>query len=263
MKKYWGKISYLLPVLFLPAIFSVLALSDGELFRTPDFFILFWLVSLILVLIPLGYNLEIENDLITERFCGIKIKKFQPNNVESVTCGSVSLFERVNPFFGIPHGKGIVLLVNINGARKIYSFSEKLYGKKVIEDIKLMSKQALPDILNILNYALSEEDLFNIQKMREVRIKNKGEFFNSISEILFKHDPIGLDFETNIDEYDYEAKLIIEKIKEQNNLNELTELIYSVFVRAFDKDTAGSKKKYESIAEEIWSINQSESLLRE
>ena len=42
MMSYRGKISYLLPVLFLPGIFSVLALSDGELLRTPEFFISFW-----------------------------------------------------------------------------------------------------------------------------------------------------------------------------------------------------------------------------
>ncbi len=146
MKEYSGRISYLLPILFLPGIFTLLATLGGELLSSSGFFMSFWLLSLIIVSIPLGYKLKIQNDLVSESFCGMKIKSFQTRNVESVTYGGICLFELANPIFGIPHGKGIVLLVNINGTRKTYSFSEKLYGKQSVEYITSMLNSQFEDM---------------------------------------------------------------------------------------------------------------------
>lgn len=138
MKTYRGKISYILPILFIPIITTVGAIWDGELLTSLDLFFFMWLIFLAATLIPKGYKLEIEGNFIQESFCGIKIKKFQLMNVQSVSYGKVSLFEFVYPVFSVIHGKGVVILANIKGNRKIYSLSEKLYGEEALEQLKLI-----------------------------------------------------------------------------------------------------------------------------
>ena len=46
------------------------------------------------------------------------------------------------------------------------------------------------------------------------RLKAKyGSLFDSITALLFRHDPIGINFEDNTDEYEPEARTILPRLK--------------------------------------------------
>ena len=75
-----------------------------------------------------------------------------------------------------------------------------------------------------------------------------------ISDILFKCDPIGINFDVNRDEYDSEASRILEIIDSCKSIDGLEAKIYEIFIDMFDADIAGDKSKYRPIAEIIWGM---------
>ncbi|MHB1405537.1 MAG: hypothetical protein ACYCV0_08095 [Desulfitobacteriaceae bacterium] len=78
------------------------------------------------------------------------------------------------------------------------------------------------------------------------------ELYFEISEILFRHDPIGINFEDNTDEYEPEVSTILPRLASANSINEVRLIIYEEFVKWFDKDLAGPEEIYSDIAEEVW-----------
>lgn len=103
-------------------------------------------------------------------------------------------------------------------------------------------------------------DETEVTKIREARIRLKkqhAQLFNEISEILFRHDPIGINFEDNTDEYEPEVGTILPKLKEAQSATELRRIIHAEFVRWFSGDSlVGEEAKYENIAQEIWAVYQ-------
>jgi hypothetical protein len=77
---------------------------------------------------------------------------------------------------------------------------------------------------------------------------------DSVSEILFRHDPIGINFESNADEYDPEAGTILPRLFDCQCLKDVHQVVYEEFVRWFDESTAGPFEIYDSIAKEIWDL---------
>ena len=91
------------------------------------------------------------------------------------------------------------------------------------------------------------------------RKKLKGDYkvlFEETSAILFRHDPIGLDFETNIDEYDPEARTILPRLPSCSSAEDVTQIVHEEFVRWFDRDVAGPASQYAEPAQEIWHLWQ-------
>jgi hypothetical protein len=136
MKLYRGKISYLLPFLFLPALFTIAIILDGHL-KMPSrgIFILIWIPFLSYTITSLGYKLELGDNFVRESFLGFTTMKLYSANVESIKYGGVGLWGGLYGKITI-HGNGLAILVYANGERKVYGISEKLYGKKAIEDLK-------------------------------------------------------------------------------------------------------------------------------
>lgn len=90
-------------------------------------------------------------------------------------------------------------------------------------------------------------------RMERSEVKRKyGALFQEVSAILFRHDPIGINFETNTDEYDPEAGTIIPKLKECRSKKDVQEVVFREFRRWFGADTAGKKETYLKPSEEIW-----------
>lgn len=104
----------------------------------------------------------------------------------------------------------------------------------------------------IVPIELTEEEKREIEEIRKNRTEKQGKKFNDISEILFRYDPIGLDFDTNIDEYDYEADLILKELPNQETVEQLTETIHAIFIKCFDNKLAKERDLYKHIAQEIW-----------
>ena len=74
------------------------------------------------------------------------------------------------------------------------------------------------------------------------------------SAILFRHDPIGLDFETNVDEYDPEVDRILPNLRACKSADEVQHVVHQAFVTMFDADLAGPSDRYRLASLEIWDL---------
>jgi hypothetical protein len=83
-----------------------------------------------------------------------------------------------------------------------------------------------------------------------------GALFDSVSALLYRHDPVGINFEENTDEYDLEAETILPRLRRCHTLEDVHNAVYSEFVRWFDADTAGPPERYKQIASEVWQLGQ-------
>ena len=82
-----------------------------------------------------------------------------------------------------------------------------------------------------------------------------GKLFDSVASLLFRHDPIGITFDTNMDEYQPEAETILPLLRNCRTVDDVLRVVHSEFVRWFDAD-AGPQEHYKSIASEIWQLWQ-------
>ncbi len=90
-------------------------------------------------------------------------------------------------------------------------------------------------------------------KLERQKLKHEyGELYDEILEILFRNDPIGINFEINTDEYEPEVGTILPQLKEACSPGDLQKIIHQEFVRWFGADIAGSRAKYARIAQEVW-----------
>ena len=82
------------------------------------------------------------------------------------------------------------------------------------------------------------------------------QLLNEISSILFHHDPIGINFEDNTDEYDAEAGTILPRLRRDLSAEQTTAIVHEEFVRWFEPETAGPREGYAAVAAEILTAYQ-------
>jgi len=93
------------------------------------------------------------------------------------------------------------------------------------------------------------------EDIREERRRLKAQYadlFQSVSALLFRHDPIGINFEENTDEYEPEVGTILPRLETCHSAEDVLRVVHEEFVRWFDAGTAGSLERYREIAAEIW-----------
>ena len=91
--------------------------------------------------------------------------------------------------------------------------------------------------------------------MKRVALKHQyGDLFSSVSELLFESDPIGINFETNTDEYEPEVRAILPRLTSARSVTDVHDIVYEEFVRLFDEAIAGPKDAYVSISARIWEL---------
>jgi len=78
--------------------------------------------------------------------------------------------------------------------------------------------------------------------------------FVNLQQCLFRHDLVGINFETNVDEYDPEVGTIIPRLPDCKSQEDVLNVVHEEFVNWFGVDVAGPKMKYEAVSEEIWKI---------
>jgi hypothetical protein len=88
------------------------------------------------------------------------------------------------------------------------------------------------------------------------RLKTEyGELFDTVSALLFRHDPIGIAFDNeNSDEYDPEAGTILPRLRNCESVSDVQRVLHDEFVRWFDAGNAGPEERYALIASEIWEL---------
>ena len=94
-----------------------------------------------------------------------------------------------------------------------------------------------------------------VEDYRKKRVKEYSEAFDKVSMVLFEHDPIGLNFDDNVDEYELEAGMVVSQFSKANSVDELETIILKIFVECFDEELATRKREvYQLIAKEVWQI---------
>lgn len=83
-----------------------------------------------------------------------------------------------------------------------------------------------------------------------------GTLFDTVAEILFSQDPIGINFEDNTDEYYPEVRTILPRLKTCGSAEDVLSVVHQEFVKWFDPETAGPRENYRQIAFEIWNVWQ-------
>src|SRR4051812_45009301 len=79
-----------------------------------------------------------------------------------------------------------------------------------------------------------------------------GALFDEVSALLFKADPIGINFADNTDEYDPEAGTIIPRLRECADADQVCTVVFEEFVRWFSLEDAGTPERYREVASNIW-----------
>ena len=100
---------------------------------------------------------------------------------------------------------------------------------------------------------MSQEREKKLEERRRLKVEY-GKLFESVSSLLSRHDPVGINFETNTDEYDPEVGTILPRLRTCKTAADVRQVVHEEFVRWFDRDIAGPKELYSKIAEEIWQL---------
>ncbi|WP_245645671.1 hypothetical protein [Pseudonocardia acaciae] len=92
------------------------------------------------------------------------------------------------------------------------------------------------------------------QETRRRQLAGQSALVARLEELLYRHDPIGLNFGHNADEYRPEAETITLRIPEAATEHDLQRIVHEEFVHWFGSDTAGPEARYASITREFWEI---------
>jgi len=78
--------------------------------------------------------------------------------------------------------------------------------------------------------------------------------YAEVEEILFRVDPLGLNFGDNVDEYAPEAGTILPRLEAASTEADVHRIVHEEFVQWFGEETAGdaSSRFYKDAAKEIW-----------
>jgi hypothetical protein len=85
-------------------------------------------------------------------------------------------------------------------------------------------------------------------------IVGREEIVAAIEVLLFERDPLGINFETNKDEYRPEAESIVIRLPDASNEADAKAIVYDEFTNWFGIDSAGPRSRYDEIATEIWTL---------
>jgi hypothetical protein len=83
-----------------------------------------------------------------------------------------------------------------------------------------------------------------------------GKLFDAIAALLFRADPVGINFEVNPGEYEAEASTILPRLKARSSPDDVLVVVHEEFVRWFGAPTAGPPERYKQLASEIWQLWQ-------
>jgi len=89
---------------------------------------------------------------------------------------------------------------------------------------------------------------------REQALVGQEDLVAKIEALLFRHDPIGINFEDNTDEYRAEAQTITIRLPDATSADDVRRITHQEFVRWFDPQVAGPPERYTAIAAEIWEL---------
>lgn len=100
-------------------------------------------------------------------------------------------------------------------------------------------------------------DMSRRDEIRAARAKVKatyGNLYDQLSTLLFQHDPAGINFETNHDEYEPEVDTILPRLAACASALEVRRVLHEEFVRWFEADLVGPEERYDDLAHAVWQM---------
>lgn len=79
-----------------------------------------------------------------------------------------------------------------------------------------------------------------------------GSLFEKISAALFQDDPIGINFESNFDEYDAETSTILPRLRQASSVHEAEAIVYEEFCNWFGPDVP--RERFKNVSAVIWQL---------
>ena len=101
------------------------------------------------------------------------------------------------------------------------------------------------------NMATTRDEI--LENHRRLRAEYER-LFDSLAALLYRHDPIGINF--GEDEYELEARTILPRLRSCHSADDVLQVVYAEFVRWFDSAIAGPQEHYKEIASEVWQLWQ-------
>jgi hypothetical protein len=95
------------------------------------------------------------------------------------------------------------------------------------------------------------EEMRQLAEERRRLAESHGPLLAEVSAVLFRHDPIGINFEDNTDEYEAEASTILKRMGAATSPTEARRIVHEEFVRWFEPEIAGPVERYTDIASEV------------
>lgn len=95
-------------------------------------------------------------------------------------------------------------------------------------------------------------DAEEIRRKRADLRRAYGTAYVLLSEILFREDPIGINYEDNTDEYEPEVGTILPRLRDARSVGDVRQIVHEEFVKWFDELTAGPPENYQVVAERAW-----------
>lgn len=89
---------------------------------------------------------------------------------------------------------------------------------------------------------------------REKLRQQYPKLFSKLEAIFFEHDPIGINFGSNSDEYALEVEGVLKGLPSATSQDDVHTMIYEAFSTCFDTQLAGDKQSmsYKNMAKETW-----------
>lgn len=91
-----------------------------------------------------------------------------------------------------------------------------------------------------------------MERERSELRRRYGHLFDKVSSILFEADLKGINFETNIDEYEPEVGTILPRLTSAKSVDDVVLIVHAEFCKWFGDDEVGSVSDYSEVAEQIW-----------
>ena len=89
---------------------------------------------------------------------------------------------------------------------------------------------------------------------REHALAGREDLVSRVEALLFHEDPIGINFDTNTDEYRSEAQTIVIRLPEATSPGDVQRIVHEEFIRWFAQQIAGPLERYRVVAESIWGL---------
>ena len=100
------------------------------------------------------------------------------------------------------------------------------------------------------NTLMSTEEQFDPEN-RRLRAEY-GALFDQVAAILFRHDPFGVNYEFNTDEYSPETSTILPRLRTCHSAEDVLTVLHEEFQRWFDPEIPDPRETYSTLANEVW-----------